>query len=80
MLYEVITLKNGEFDAAIARYQGRISAEISPVATAVPPPSPAHAVAPAPQQAAPPAGTAGAGQSDVDLEKLVLAYLSAGEA
>ena len=74
------SLKNGEFDAAIARYQGRTASAAPPAASAVsPPPAVAVVDSVVPPQAPPPAAAAGTGPVDVDLEKLVLAYLSAGE-
>ena len=61
------SLKNGEFDAAISRYQARSAADAAP-----PEPQPVAVAAP-PTQTPPPAG-------DSRLEALVLAYLSGGEA
>ena len=74
------SLKNGEFDAAIARYQGRTVSAAPPAASAVsPPPAIAAVDSAAPPPAPPPVAVAATGPVDVDLEKLVLAYLSAGE-
>ena len=73
------SLKNGEFDVAIARYQGRATAETPSAASVVTPPPVAPPVSPAPLQVPPPAGEAATGPAEVDLERLVLAYLSAGE-
>ena len=72
------SLKNGEFDAAIARYQGRTVSAAPPAASAVSPP-PAIAAVDSAAPSPPPVAAAATGPVDVDLEKLVLAYLSAGE-
>ena len=74
------SLKNGEFDAAIARYQGRTVSAAPPAASVIsPPPAVAAADSAQPPPASPPVAAAATGPVDVDLEKLVLAYLSAGE-
>ena len=74
------SLKNGEFDAAIARYQGRTVSAAPPAASTVsPPPAIAAVDSAVPPPAPPPVAAAATGPVDVDLEKLVLAYLSAGE-
>jgi hypothetical protein len=77
------SLKNGEFDAAIARYQERIATPLPAVVAAAPAsPSPPKAgplppmPSPAPAQAALPK----AAPVENHLEALVLAYLSGGAA
>ncbi len=71
------SLKNGEFDAAIARYQGRAAADaLSPV----PQPAVTAKSTAASPEVAPPVATAPSPAADGQLEALVLAYLSGGDA
>ena len=71
------SLKNGEFDEAIARYQERTAPAATPAPVVEPPPAP-PAVAPSSPPAAVPDVPPPPVTADRNLEELVLAYLSGG--
>ncbi len=76
------SLKNGEFDEAIARYLARTAGDAASTLAQGQAQSPAPAVAvPAPPpEGSPPVAAAPPPAADSQMEALVLAYLSGGEA